>query len=440
LFLVPSSLFHVLGTSYLTFQNTCARHDFAVARSILHVDLDAFFVSVEQVRDASLRGKPVVVGGDPDGRGVVATASYEARAFGVHSAMPLRTAKRLAPEAIFVRGDYAEYERVSGRFHAILHDFSPLVESGGLDEAYVDVTGCEPITGTPRDAAVSIRRRVREELGIAASVGIATSKLVAKVASDRAKPDGICEVAAGTEAAFFAPLPLRALPMLGESMEKRLRPLGVSTLGEVAALPAATLHALFGHQGQLIGQRVRGIDPSLVAGERADAKSISREGTFTADMADPVRLRAILRGFSESVAGQLRGQGRRGRTVSIKVRFGDFATVSRSLTLRRPANSDAALYQAAERLLNQVRGQDARAIRLLGVGVSNLVADEHQLSLEPLRDDREEAISAAFDRVRNKYGRRMLQTGRTAFDKATGSEDWRHGKSIGLSAQIDAEK
>ena len=410
-----------------------------MARSILHVDLDAFFVAVEQARDASLRGKPVVVGGDPSGRGVVATASYEARAFGVHSAMPLRTAKRLAPDAIFVRGDFSEYERVSERFHAILRDYSPLVESGGLDEAFLDVTGCEPIVGNPREAAASIRRRVREELGIAASVGIAANKLVAKVASDRAKPDGICEVPAGTEAVFFAPLPLRALPMLGESMEKRLRPLGVASLGEVGALPAATLQALFGNQGGAIGQRARGIDASPVAGERSEAKSISREGTFTADMADPIRLRAILRAFSESVAGQLRVQGRRGRTVSIKVRFGDFTTVSRSLTLRRPANSDAALYQAAERLLNQVRGQDARAIRLLGVGVSNLVADERQLSLEPARDEREEAISAAFDRVRKKYGRRMLQTGRTAFDKATGSEDWRHGKSIGLSAQIEAD-
>ncbi|HWO74191.1 MAG TPA: DNA polymerase IV, partial [Dehalococcoidia bacterium] len=250
-------------------------------RRVLHVDLDAFFVAVEQARDPSLKGKAVIVGGDPDGRGVVATASYEARAFGVHSAMPLRTAKRLAPHAVFLRGDFQEYARVSRAFHSILSNYSPLVESAGLDEAYIDITGCEPLVGTPEQAAATIRQRVRSELSLAASVGIATSKLVAKVASDAAKPDGVKVVPPGSEAEFLAPLPLRVLPMLGPSMERKLNQMGLTTLGQLQAVPASTLVGLFGRQGALISQRCRGIDPTPVGGE-ADAKSISREGTFAA--------------------------------------------------------------------------------------------------------------------------------------------------------------
>lgn len=407
-----------------------------MARVILHVDLDAFFVAVEQALDPTLRGKPVVVGGDPTGRGVVATASYEARAFGVHSAMPLRTAKRLAPEAIFVPGHYEQYERYSRQFHAILGECSPLVESGGLDEAYLDLTGCEPILGPPRAAVDAIRARIRSELDLAASVGMATSKLVAKVASDRAKPDGVCEVAPGDEASFLSPLPLRALPMLGASIEQKLKPLGLSSLGDLAALPPATLRALFGTQGEILGARARGVDDSAVAGSHPGAKSVSREGTFTTDIGESNRLRAVLRAFSESVASQLRGQERRGRTVSVKVRFGDFTTISRSTTLARPANSDSAIYQAAERLLVAIRREDGRAVRLLGVAASNLVSDERQLALEVGASEKEEAISAAFDRIRGKYGRKILQTGQTAFDRATGSDGWRHQKSVGLSAQI----
>ncbi len=407
-----------------------------MVRSILHVDLDAFFVAVEQARDPSLRGKPVIVGGDPDGRGVVATASYEARAFGVHSAMALRTAKRLVPQAIFLRGNFAEYQSVSRAFHAILAGFSPLVESGGLDEAYIDLTGCEGIAGPPREAAAKIRALVRGQLGIAASVGIATNKLVAKVASDRAKPDGVFEVLSGGEAAFLAPLPMRALPFLGPSAEKKLTQVGVRTIGQVAALPGSTLKALFGRHGLELGQRCRGVDPTPVGEGHAGAKSISREGTFAADVADPVHLRAVLRGFSESVAGQLRAQDKRARTVWLKLRFGDFTTLSRSLTLDRPASSDEAIFDAAVALFEAARATEKRAVRLIGVGVSNLVAGSVQLALEPSTDERRDALSAAFDRVRRKYGRGSLQTGRTAFDPVTGGADWHHDKETGLSSQM----
>jgi DNA polymerase-4 len=392
-------------------------------RSILHVDLDAFFVAVEVARNPELVGKAVVVGGDPTGRGVVATASYEARKFGVHSAMPLRTAVRLAPHAIYLRGDYREYVRVSREFHAILQRYSPLVESGGLDEAYIDVTGCEPITGPPQDAAALIRERIRKELGITASVGIATSKVVAKVASDKAKPDGVCYVAPGTEAAFLAPMPLRALPMLGPSAEKKLTGLGISTLGQLQKLPETTLVALFGDHGASLGQRARGIDPSRVGGD-GEAKSISREGTFAHDVIDNAHLRAVLRGFCESVGAQVRRSGRRARTVSLKLRYEDFTTITRSLTPGPPLSSDEAIYDAADTLFTRLRESVKRPVRLIGVGVSNFVEDVVQLTLEPAQSQRDESLSATFDRVRKKYGSKSLQTGRTAFDTAI--QDHRH--------------
>lgn len=406
-----------------------------MARSILHVDLDAFFVSVEQARDPSLRGKAVVVGGDPDGRGVVSTASYEARRFGVRSAMPLRTAKKLAPHAVFLPGDFKQYERVSKRFQEILHDCSPVVESGGLDEAWIDVTGCEPIVGSPLQAAETIRRRVREELGICASAGIASSKLVAKVASDQAKPDGVVEVKPGDEAAFLAPMPLRTLPMLGPALERKLLRLGVSTLGQVASMPAASLRAVLGPHGPELAARCRGIDASPVGGH-APPKSISREGTFSHDVAEPARLRAVLRGFSESVGAQMRAQGYRARTIGVKVRFGDFKTVSRSLTVERAINSDDAIFEAASSLLEQARAHEKLAIRLVGVGASNLVSEAYQLPLDTDVEKRREALSAAMDRVRRKYGRKSLQSGATAFDPVTGTDAWRHEKSVGLSAQL----
>ncbi len=405
-------------------------------RQIFHVDLDAFFVAVEQARDPSLLGKPVIVGGDPSGRGVVATASYEARVFGVHSAMPLRTAKRLAPQAIFLRGNFKEYQRVSSAFHAILSQYSPLVESGGLDEAYIDITGCEPLVGTPDQAAATMRRRIQEELHIAASVGIATSRLVAKVASDAAKPDGVKRVPEGEEAAFLAPMPLRALPMLGPSMEKKLAQLGLSTLGQLASLPVSTLEGLFGRHGAVIWQRSHGIDASPVGGE-PHSRSISREGTFGSDVSDPEHLRAVLRAFSESVGSQLRQQGKRARTVTLKLRYEDFTTLSRSKTMARPVSSNEAIFEAVDALLARIRQTEKRPVRLIGVGASGLVEDVVQLSLEPSDETKSESLSEAFDRVRSKYGTRSLQTGRTAFDGATRSDDAVFDRSTGLSSQMD---
>ena len=407
-----------------------------MTRQILHVDLDAFFVAVEQAREPSLLGKAVIVGGDPSGRGVVATASYEARVFGVHSAMPLRTAKRLAPHAIFLRGDFKEYQRVSRSFHAILNEYSPLVESGGLDEAYIDITGCEALVGTPLEAAATIRHRIQDELHISASVGIATSRLVAKVASDAAKPDGVRLVAEGEEAAFLAPMPLRALPMLGPSMERKLAPLGLSTLGQLAAQPIATLEGLFGKHGAVISQRSRGIDASPVGGA-PHSRSISREGTFSSDISEPEHLRAVLRAFSESVGLQLRQQGKRARTVSLKLRYEDFTTLSRSKTPARPVSSNEAIFEVADALLTRIRLSEKRPVRLIGIAASGLAEDVLQLSLEPSGDSRSESLSATFDKVRSRYGTRSLQTGRTAFDGTTKKDDAVFDRSTDLSSQLD---
>jgi DNA polymerase-4 len=350
--------------------------------------------------------------------------------------MPLRTAQRLAPHAIFLRGDFKEYQRVSSAFHAILAEYSPLVESGGLDEAYIDITGCEALAGTPQQAADTIRRRIRAELSITASVGIANSRLVAKVASDAAKPDGVKEVPAGEEAAFLAPMPLRALPMLGPSMERKLAQMGLTTLGQLAALPAATLEGLFGRQGGVVWQRSRGIDHSPVGGE-PHSRSISREGTFASDVNDIEHLRAVLRAFSESVGSQLRGQGKRAKTISLKLRYEDFTTPSRSTTPARPVSSNEAIFEAADMLLVRLRNVERRPVRLIGVGASGLVDDALQLSLEPSAAAKGESISAAFDKVRGKYGTRSLQTGRTAFDNATRNAEGVFERSTGLSSQID---
>jgi DNA polymerase-4 len=224
--------------------------------------------------------------------------------------------------------------------------------------------------------------------------------------------------------------------MLGPSLEKRLNKLGIRTLGQLAALSPVVLTSLFGrHQGASIYQRARGIDPSPVAPTGA-AKSVSREGTFSADVAEPDHLRAVLRGFSESVGAELRRDGRRARTVSLKLRYDDFTTISRSTTLSPAVNSDAAIFGAAAGLLASVREVEQRPVRLIGVGTSNLVDGAMQLTLEPSREARQERVSEVFDRIRRKYGPRTLQTGRTAFDRAVADESWVFGKSTGLSAQI----
>jgi DNA polymerase-4 len=376
------------------------------------------------------------VGGDPWSRGVVATASYEARRYGIYSGMPLATARRLCPQALFLRGDFRRYEEASRAFHALLGRYTPLVEPAGLDEAYLDLTGCEPVAGAPLDAAREIRARVRHELSLTASIGLATSKTVAKIASDAAKPDGLLEVPPGQEAAFLAPLPVRRLPGVGPQVEAALAAIGVRTLGRLASLPETRLRNLFGRHGPSLAERARGIDLSPVVPLTAPPKSVSREGTFASDISDTAALRAVLRSYCESVGAELRRLGRRARSLTLKLRYGDFTTITRSLTLGQPTHADDILYRAAEALLEASLARDGRALRLIGFGVSNLVENAIQLPLEEALWQRLERLDRAIDRLRLKYGRGCLQRGRILFEPLLSLPRWDPGRRTGLSSQI----
>ena len=325
--------------------------------TILHVDLDAFFAAVEQRDRPELRGRPVVVGvGGPHDRGVVSAASYEARRFGVHSAMPLRTAARLCPEAVFVPVRGSVYAAVSREVMGILRRYTPALEQISIDEAFLDVAGSELLFGPPSAIARDIRRDVAREVGLTASVGVATTKLVAKVASDLQKPNGLVLVAPGTEAAFLAPLPISRLWGVGPKTAGSLAELGVRTIGDLAALPDDLLARRFGRQGPVLRQRARGVDPSPVsAGDRA--RSVSHEHTFDVDTSDLEVLERTLLALSEGVAGRLRAGGVRGRTVSVKVRDASFRTTARQRTLAQATDQTEVVFAAALDLARpQLRG------------------------------------------------------------------------------------
>ncbi|MCL4243160.1 MAG: DNA polymerase IV [Dehalococcoidia bacterium] len=378
--------------------------------SVLHVDLDAFFVSMELLRRPELRGLPVVVAGGLGNRGVVSTASYEARRFGVRSALPVSQARRLCPHAVFLETDFAYYAQASQRFHAILRDFTPVVEPAGADEAYLDVAGSEALFGPPEAIARTIRRRVHDEIGINASVGVSINKLVSKVASDAAKPDGLVVVPAGTEAAFLAPRPIRDLPMVGKKTAEVLSGLGIHTIGDIARTPESALVARFGAHGAELRARALGIFDAPVLAGRGEAKSISRETTFDVDEPDGDRLRAILRGQAERVAADLARQGKAGRTVTLKLRFPPFETISRSVTTGVAVELADDLHAAAVALFDRAWAEhDRRPVRLLGVGVSNLRERARQLRLgETLDADR---LQDTVAELRDRFGETAVRRG-----------------------------
>ena len=381
-------------------------------RTIIHIDLDAFFVAVEQVLNPELRGKPVVVGGRPEGRGVVAAASYEARAFGLHSGMPLKTASRLCPQAIFIEGSFPKYRDASQKFMAILADFSPFLEPMGLDEAYLDVTGFESIYGSIQQMAVAIKQRIKNELGLCASVGIASCKVVAKVASELSKPDGLLEVARGEEPSFLAPLPVAKLPGIGKKTERILKSLGINTIGDLSITPLSTLKSHFGASGEVLYRSASGIDDRKVELPGA-AKSISRETTFDKDTKDRSLLKATLRYLGERVGADLRRQGKQTRCIVLKLRYADFTTITRSHTLPQTTDSDQTIFDTGTKLLNRELSLQKQPVRLIGIGVSNLVESGRQLAMLDLSAQRLEQLNKAIDRIRNKYGFTAIQTGRT---------------------------
>ncbi len=381
-------------------------------RTVMHIDLDAFFVAVEQVLHPELKGKPVVVGGKADQRGVVATASYEARKFGLHSAMPLSTARRLCPQAIFIPGNFSEYRAASRKFMAILADFSPFLQPMGLDEAFLDVTGFEFLHGSARDMALKIKRRVKDDTGIVASVGIAPCKVVAKIASDESKPDGLIEVRRGQEAAFLAPLDIGKLPGAGKRTEDALRRAGIKTIGDLARMPVESVLAKFGAFGGILHSYANGIDDREVL-PPGEARSISRETTFQEDTRDKTFLAAILRRQTERVGADLRRTEKQAKCVGIKVRFSDFTTITRHRTLAQNTDTDAAIFDVGFDLLQRALAADRRAVRLLGVEVSSLSEPSTQLSFLDEGQRRLHNLNKAIDRIRLKYGFDAIETGRT---------------------------
>ena len=378
---------------------------------IFHVDLDAFFVAVERTLDPSLEGIPVAVCGEAGSRGVVACASYEARAYGLHAGMPLKTAQRLCPHAVYLSGKYARYKEVSQRFHALLEEYSPWVEPLGMDEAYLDMTGFEGLYGPPVTVARAIKERVRRELSLTASVGIASSKVSAKVASDFGKPDGLVDVPPGGEGAFLAPLPLRDLPGVGEKAEETLQQrLGIATVGELGAVSPLMLRRIFGAWGDLLHRWANGQDTAPVAAS-APPKSISRSTTFSQDSGDKGFILRTLRYLGDRVAGELRREGKRAGCVTATVRYADFHTITRSRRLKQPVESDEAIFRLGAVLMEQPL-RDARAVRLIGIGVSDLIS-WHQLPLLAGEPEKKGDLARAVDTVRTKHGYAALQTGRT---------------------------
>ncbi len=383
-------------------------------RTIIHLDLDAFFCAVEEQRDPALRGRPFAVGGRPDSRGVVTSASYMARKFGVHSAMPMAQAARLCPDLRVVPPNFAAYRAASQQVMARLHALTPLVEQISIDEAFLDVTALDE----PGDIlAAQLQTTIRDELALSCSLGVATNKLVAKVATDVGKslvrsgkmPQAICVVPPGDEATFLAPLPATALWGVGPRTAERLAELGIHTIGDIAAWPAADLARRFGQHGEDLARRARGSDDRPIVTERA-AKSISQETTFARDVTDRATLERTLREQAAEIAQKLRRNDLAGSTVKLKIRWPDFSTPTRQLTLPQPTDEPEAITEAALRLFQQI-WPHGQAVRLIGVGVSGLGSPPRQLSLwdapialTPEEQARQQRVVTALAAIQARFG------------------------------------
>ena len=377
----------------------------AGARAITHVDMDAFYASVEQRDRPELRGRPVIVGADPRGRGVVSACSYEARVFGVRSAMPISRAHRLCPQGVYLPVDMDKYARVSGEIMAILGDFSPLVEPVSVDEAFLDLTGTETLWGAPLEAVRRIKARIHDETGLTASAGLAANKFVAKVASDLKKPDGLVVVPAGGEAAFLAPLPIERLWGVGKATARELQALGVATIGQLQALSRAVLTARLGPHGPdlldlAFGRDARAVEPF------SPSKSMGAETTFGQDCRDVGRLEETLRGQAERVARELRAERLAACRVTLKLRWADFRTLTRSHTAD-PTQDGLEIYRRATMLLRRERL--IQPVRLIGLSASTLRPEARgQLPLLDPAAVRRERLARAVDRITGRFGRAAI--------------------------------
>jgi DNA polymerase-4 len=380
----------------------------ALARTIFHVDMDAFFVSVEELYDPSLKGKAVVVGGQRDERGVVSAASYEARKFGVHSAMPLRTAAKQCPHAIFVDGHPERYRECSEKVYKVLGMFTPQLEMASVDEAYLDMTGTERLHGPPLKAAHNLHLRMKADTGLNCSVGIGSSRLIAKVCSGQAKPNGVLWILPGEEAKFLAPLDVREIPGVGKVMESHLHALGIRKVGDLAKLEEHELEERFGKWGMALAGKARGEDAGgwfdAEVGADLDAKSISHEHTYNEDTADPAQLESTLMRLSEMVGRRLREANFYARTLQLKLRYKDFSTITRAHTLPNPTQLDIEIFENVRTLFRK-NWKKGFEVRLLGVQAAHFSTQAAQIDLlDNARQQRwKDALSAA-DKLRDRYG------------------------------------
>jgi len=388
------------------------RCDCAMLTQILHVDMDAFFVSVEELEDPSLKGKAVIVGADPDGRGVVAAASYEARKFGVHSAMPIRQAKQLCPQAIFLRGHHEKYGDYSHRLYKIFGEFTPVVEMMSIDEAYLDLTGCERLHGSAFRAADKLIRTVKERTSLNCSIGLSTSHLVSKIASDQAKPHGLLYVLPGCEAAFLAPLPIRRMPGIGKVTEPELRSFGITTIGDLRQVGEEKLVAKFGKFGKWLYTKSCGRDIEAY-GYSEEPKSISHETTFDRDIDDLEELERTLSYLAQLVARRLRDHGLYAHTLGLKLRYAPFNTLTRDVTIDEPTNLDSVIFENVLRLFETT--YDAKKkVRLVGVRASKLERSVFQRNLlEAPQHEKLGKILEAADKLRERFGFEAVQLARS---------------------------
>jgi len=410
-------------------------------KTIFHVDMDAFFVSVEELFDPSLKGKAVVVGGQRDERGVVSAASYEARKFGVHSAMPLRTAAKHCPHAIFVDGHPERYRQCSEKVYEVLNSFSPQVEMASIDEAYLDMTGTERLHGPPLRAAQRLHDKMKLATQLNCSIGIGTSRLIAKVSSARAKPNGVLWIMPGQEAKFLAPLDVRDIPGVGKVMEQDLHQLGVYRVGDLAALQENVLEDRFGKWGMALAGKARGEDAGgwfdSEVGADTDPKSISHEHTYNDDTADSEQLESTLMRLSEMVGRRLRENGLHARTIQLKLRYQDFTTITRAHSLAEPTQLDTEIFEQVRTLFRN-NWHKAAKVRLLGVHVSGFKGHSGQIELldSTLHERWNKALTTA-DRLRDKFGESSISL---AAGMKGGFRERTHENPAGLPGKGRSEK
>lgn len=411
-------------------------------RAILHIDMDTFFCSVERLLDPALEGVPVIVGGDPSQRGVVAACSYEARKFGIRSGMPLAKAGNLCGQAAYLHGTFQAYIHYSRLVRDILEEYTPLVEHAGIDESYLDLTGCRLAFGEPAGVAQEIRRRIKDELGLPASAGLSAAKVVSKVASAAAKPDGFLEIPPGGEFSFLSPLPVEKLPGVGPVCRATLADLGISTVGDLSLLPVEALESVLGSWGRVLHEHARGVDRRRLSEGRAP-KSVSRETTYDTDTIDYDMVRSTLLLLSEKCCRALRKDGLATARIAVKLRHSDFRTYMKFRTLEVPTDQEQVVYGVACELFEKLLERGVR-IRLVGVAFSGLVGAGCQGELfgpagkaaDSLRRD---SLNESLDVIRERYGFESIVRGSTA--DLVSQHSARGGKAhVGFAARSELEE